>query len=100
LRLLAFTVLPNCLPPLIVQATLGFSSALLDVAALGFLGLGVPAPVAEWGTMLAAARDYFHLAPWIVVAPGLAIVVNVLAINLVGDGLRDRLDPRLRGREG
>ena len=98
-RLMWNTVLPNCLPPLIVNATLGFSSAILDVAALGFLGLGVQAPTPEWGTMLSSARDYFHLAPWIVVAPGLAILVTVLAINLVGDALRDALDPRLQGQE-
>jgi len=98
-RLMWRTVLPNCLPPVIVNATLGFSSAILDVAALGFLGLGVQAPTPEWGTMLSSARDYFHLAPWIVIAPGLAILVSVLAINLVGDALRDVLDPKLRGAE-
>jgi dipeptide transport system permease protein len=95
-RLMFDTVLPNCMPPLIVNATLGFSSAILEVAALGFLGLGVQAPTPEWGTMLSSARDYIHVAPWVVTIPGLAILISVLAINLMGDGLRDALDPRLK----
>jgi dipeptide transport system permease protein len=82
--------------PLIVNATLGFSSAILETAALGFLGLGVQQPTPEWGTMLSAARDYIQRAPWVVTLPGLAILVSVLAINLMGDGLRDALDPRLK----
>jgi dipeptide transport system permease protein len=89
-------VLPNCTAPLIVQATLGFSSAILDAAALGFLGLGVQPPSAEWGAMLASARDYIDSAWWIVTMPGLAILISVLAINLLGDGLRDALDPKLK----
>lgn len=96
LRLMAVTVLPNCLAPLTVNATLAFSAAVLETAALGFLGLGVPAPLPEWGTMLASARDTMARAPWVVTMPGLAILVSVLAINLVGDGLRDALDPKLR----
>jgi dipeptide transport system permease protein len=96
-RLMFVAVLPNCLAPLIVNATLAFSSAVLETAALGFLGLGVPAPAPEWGTMLASARDYIARAPWVVTMPGLAILVCVLAINLVGDGLRDALDPKLKG---
>ena len=96
MRLMFVTVLPNCLAPLIVNATLSFSSAVLETAALGFLGLGVPAPLPEWGTMLASARDYIARAPWVVTMPGLAILVSVLAINLVGDGLRDALDPKLK----
>ncbi len=96
LRLMFVTVLPNCLAPLIVNATLCFSSAVLETAALGFLGLGVPAPLPEWGTMLASARDYIARAPWVVTMPGLAILISVLAINLVGDGLRDALDPKLK----
>ncbi len=96
LRLMFVTVLPNCLAPLIVNATLAFSSAVLETAALGFLGLGVPAPLPEWGTMLASARDYIARAPWVVTMPGLAILVSVLSINLVGDGLRDALDPKLK----
>ncbi|HWX11323.1 MAG TPA: ABC transporter permease subunit [Trinickia sp.] len=96
LRLMFSQVLPNCAAPLIVQATLGFSSAILDAAALGFLGLGVQPPTAEWGAMLASARDYIDNAWWIVTFPGLAIVISVLAINLLGDGLRDALDPKLK----
>jgi dipeptide transport system permease protein len=95
-RLMFAQVLPNCAAPLIVQATLGFSSAILDAAALGFLGLGVQPPTAEWGAMLASARDYIDNAWWIVTFPGLAIVISVLAINLFGDGLRDALDPKLK----
>lgn len=95
-RLMFMTVLPNCMAPLIVNATLGFSSAILETAGLGFLGLGVQQPTPEWGTMLSAARDYIQRAPWVVTLPGLAILVSVLAINLMGDGLRDALDPRLK----
>jgi dipeptide transport system permease protein len=96
LRLMFDTVLPNCLAPLIVNATLSFSSAILETAALGFLGLGVQPPLPEWGSMLSAARDYIERAPWVVTLPGLTILVTVLAINLMGDGLRDALDPKLR----
>jgi len=95
-RLMFDTVLPNCLAPLIVNATLSFSSAILETAALGFLGLGVQAPQPEWGSMLSAARDYIERAPWVVTMPGLTILITVLAINLMGDGLRDALDPKLR----
>ncbi len=96
LRLMFDTVLPNCLAPVIVSATLSFSSAILETAALGFLGLGVQAPQPEWGSMLSAARDYIERAPWTVTLPGLSILVTVLAVNLMGDGLRDALDPKLR----
>lgn len=96
LRLMFVSVLPNCMAPLIVQATLSFSSAILDAAALGFLGLGVQPPTPEWGTMLASARDYIERAWWVVSLPGLAILFSVLAINLMGDGLRDALDPKLK----
>jgi dipeptide transport system permease protein len=96
LRLMFHTVLPNCLGPLIINATLGFSSAILETAALGFLGLGVQPPLPEWGSMLSAARDYIERAPWVVTMPGLSILGTVLAINLMGDGLRDALDPKLR----
>ena len=96
LRLMFDTVLPNCLAPLIVNATLGFSSAILETAALGFLGLGVQPPLPEWGSMLSAARDYIERAPWVVTLPGLTILTTVLSINLMGDGLRDALDPKLR----
>lgn len=96
LRLMFVAVLPNCMAPIIVQATLGFSSAILDIAALGFLGLGVQPPDPEWGTMLATARDYIARAWWVVTFPGLTILLTVLAINLMGDGLRDALDPKLK----
>ena len=89
-------MLPNCLAPLIVQSTLGISSAVLDAAALGFLGLGAQPPTPEWGTMLADARQYIDSAYWVVTFPGLAILVTVLAFNLLGDGLRDALDPKLK----
>ena len=96
LRLMFVSVLPNCLAPLIVQATLSFSSAILDAAALGFLGMGAQPPTPEWGTMLAEAREFILRAWWVVTFPGLAILITVLAINLMGDGLRDALDPKLR----
>ncbi len=96
LRLMFKTILPNCLAPLIVQATLSFSSAVLDSAALGFLGMGAQPPTPEWGTMLAEAREFILRAWWVVTLPGLAILVSVLAINLMGDGLRDALDPKLK----
>ncbi|MDR7297194.1 dipeptide transport system permease protein [Pelomonas aquatica] len=95
-RLMFITVLPNCMAPLIVNATLSFSSAILETAGLGFLGLGVQAPTPEWGTMLSSARDYITRASWVVTLPGLTILVTVLAINLMGDGLRDALDPKLK----
>jgi dipeptide transport system permease protein len=96
LRLALSTVLPNCLAPLIVQATLSFSTAILDAAALGFLGYGAQAPTPEWGTMLADARTLIRSMPWVVTLPGLAILITVLAFNLLGDGLRDALDPKLK----
>jgi dipeptide transport system permease protein len=95
-RLMLITVLPNCSAPLIVQATLSFSSAILDAAALGFLGLGAQPPTPEWGTLLAEAREFVLRAWWVVTFPGLAILVTVLAFNLMGDGLRDALDPKLK----
>jgi dipeptide transport system permease protein len=96
LRLMFLTILPNCLAPLIVQATLAFSAAILDAAALGFLGMGAQPPTPEWGTMLAESREFIQRAWWVVTFPGLAILVTVLAINLMGDGLRDALDPKLK----
>jgi dipeptide transport system permease protein len=93
-RLMFVTVLPNCLGPLIVTATLDFSGAILTAAGLGFLGLGAQPPAPEWGTMLATARDFIGRAHWVVLAPGLAILLAVLCVNLVGDALRDALDPR------
>ena len=96
LRLMLKEVLPNCMAPLIVQATLGISTAILDAAALGYLGLGAQPPLPEWGTMLADAREFVLRAWWVVTFPGLMILLAVLAFNLVGDGLRDALDPKLR----
>ena len=96
LRLMFLTILPNCLAPLIVQATLAFSAAILDAAALGFLGMGAQPPTPEWGSMLADSREFIQRAWWVVTLPGLAILVTVLAINLMGDGLRDALDPKLK----
>jgi peptide/nickel transport system permease protein len=94
-RLIWHRVLPNSLTPLVVQATLGVATAVLEIAALSFLGLGVQPPTAEWGSMLAAERNQVFTAPHLVFFPGLAIMWNVLAFNLLGDGLRDALDPRL-----
>jgi dipeptide transport system permease protein len=96
LYLMTKTILPNCLGPVIVQATLSFSNAILDAAALGFLGMGAQPPTPEWGTMLAEAREFILRAWWVVTFPGLAILITVLAINLMGDGLRDALDPKLK----
>jgi dipeptide transport system permease protein len=95
-RLMFLTVLPNCMAPLIVQGTLSFSNAILDAAALGFLGLGAQPPTPEWGTMLADAREFVLRAWWVVTFPGLAILITVLAFNLMGDGLRDALDPKMK----
>ena len=96
LRLMLSEILPNCTAPLIVQASLGVSTAILDAAALGFLGLGAQPPSPEWGTMLADAREFVLRAWWVVTLPGLMILITVLAFNLVGDGLRDALDPKLK----
>ena len=96
LRLMFNEVLPNCTAPLIVQASLGISTAILDAAALGFLGLGAQPPSPEWGTMLADAREFVMRAWWVVTFPGLAILITVLAFNLLGDGLRDAFDPKLK----
>ena len=88
-------VLPNCVAPLIVQATLGFSDGILNMAALGFLGLGAQPPTPEWGVMLADSKAYLESAAWLVTWPGLCILSVVLAFNLLGDGLRDAFDPKL-----
>jgi ABC-type dipeptide/oligopeptide/nickel transport system permease subunit len=94
LRILFSSVLPNCLTPLIVQSTLGLATAILDAAGLSFLGLGAQPPLPEWGAMLTGGRELVLRAPWVLTFPGLAIFLTVLAFNLVGDGLRDALDPR------
>lgn len=96
IRIMVISVLPNCMAPLIVQGTLSFSTAILDTAALGFLGMGAQPPIPEWGTLIAENRDLMLSAPWTVTFPGLAILLAVLAINLMGDGLRDALDPKLK----
>lgn len=94
-RILFRTVLPHCTAPLIVQSSLGLATAILDAAGLSFLGLGAQPPAPEWGAMLGQGRQYVVMAPWILAAPGAAILLVVLGFNLLGDGLRDALDPRL-----
>lgn len=89
-------ILPNCLAPIIVQASLGFSDGILNVAALGFLGLGAQPPTPEWGVMLSDSRAYIESSWWLVTLPGLCILIVVLCFNLLGDGLRDALDPKLK----
>jgi peptide/nickel transport system permease protein len=95
-RIIFRHVLPNALSVIIVRATLGISSAVLDTAALGFLGMGVQPPQAEWGDMLGRARGFIFQAPYTLLFPGMAITATVLAFNLLGDGLRDALDPKAR----
>ena len=96
LRIIFLAILPNCLGPLIVQTTLSFASAILDAAALSFLGLGAQPPTPEWGAMIARSRSLILRASWVMTFPGIAILLAVLGFNLFGDGLRDALDPRLR----
>jgi peptide/nickel transport system permease protein/dipeptide transport system permease protein len=96
LRIIFIAILPNCFGPLIVQTTLGFASAILDMAALSFLGLGAQPPTPDWGAMIAKSRALILRASWVMTFPGLAILFAVLGFNLLGDGLRDALDPRLR----
>jgi peptide/nickel transport system permease protein len=95
-RIIARHVLPNCIGPIIVQVTLYVANAILTIAALSFIGLGIQPPTPEWGNMLASGRTYMRDFPHIVMAPGLAIFFTILALNLLGDGLRDTLDPRLK----
>lgn len=97
-RLVRVHVMPNILQSLIVMGTLGFSSAILSAAGLSFLGLGVQPPSPEWGAILASGRNYITRAPWILLFPGFAICLTVLSFNLIGDGLRDLVDPRRRGK--
>lgn len=94
--IIVHNVLPNCLAPIIVQATLGVASAILSAASLSFLGLGLQPPSPEWGAMLSEGRSYIYIAPWLTICPGLSIVLIVLSLNLFGDGLRDALDPKLK----
>jgi ABC-type dipeptide/oligopeptide/nickel transport system permease subunit len=88
-------IFPNAVTPLIVAGTLGVAGAILEVAALSFLGLGAQPPLAEWGSMIALDRNQLFNAPWLILAPGMALTISVLGFNLFGDGLRDALDPRL-----
>lgn len=97
-RIMLVHVLPQCISPILVQSSLQIASAILSAAGLGFLGLGAPADVPEWGTMLANGRQYVFSAPHLTMFPGLAIMLVVMGFNLLGDGLRDALDPRMRGR--
>jgi ABC-type dipeptide/oligopeptide/nickel transport system permease subunit len=99
-RVLTRTVLPNAASPLIVQGTLGIATAILDAAALGFLGLGAQPPSPEWGAMIADSYSYLLTAFWAALAPGVAIAAVVLGFNLAGDGLHDALDPRLSETAG
>jgi peptide/nickel transport system permease protein len=95
-RIIFRHILPNTIAPIIVQGSLGIATAILEAAALGFLGLGAQRPTPEWGLILADSRGYFSTAPWMVLFPGLAIMLTVLGFNLLGDGLRDVLDPKMR----
>lgn len=92
-RIILSHILPNCMTPIIVQATLGIGGAILEMAGLSFLGLGAQPPTPEWGAMLNNAREFIRSAPWVITFPGVAIILVVLAFNLLGDGLRDLLDP-------
>lgn len=99
-RILSRHILPNCLPPVIVQGTFIFAQSVLAEAALSFLGVGLPPYIPSWGTVITTGRMFMQTAPWITIFPGIAILVTVLGLNLLGDGLRDLADPRLRGRLG
>ena len=96
LRLILKVVLPNCTTPIIVQATMGFASAVLEAAGLSFLGLGAQPPTPEWGAMLADSLQFITTASWMIIYPGIAIFLTVMGFNLVGDGLMDVLDPKLK----
>ncbi|QUG42802.1 ABC transporter permease [Psychrobacillus sp. INOP01] len=96
IRILFSHILPNSMAPVIVAGTLAIASAIIEAAALGFLGLGAQAPAPEWGKMLADARMYLRNAPWTMIFPGLAIMLTVVGFNLMGDGLRDALDPKMK----
>ena len=98
-QIILFHVLPNCLSPIIVQTTLRVASAIISASSLSFLGLGVPAPMPEWGGLLSAGRKFIRTHSYLTLFPGLAIMITVLALNLLGDGLRDALDPKLKGKK-
>jgi peptide/nickel transport system permease protein len=95
MRILFRHILPNSLTPLIVQGTLGIGTAIIEAAALGFLGMGAQPPDPEWGKMLSDSRQFLQKAPWTLIFPGLSIMFTVLGFNLLGDGLRDTLDPKM-----
>ncbi len=96
LRILTRHILPNAMGPIIVQATLNLAITILAIAGLSYIGLGVEAPAPEWGTMLSDGREYMRNYPYLVIFPGLAIMISAMALNLIGDGLRDALDPKLK----
>lgn len=98
-RIVSFELLPNSVAPILVQLTMGFGDGILNVAALGFLGLGARPPMAEWGTMLSDARGFMETEPWLVTAPGICILLVILSFNLLGDSIRDRLDPKVRSKD-
>ena len=98
-RILLYHILPNCVAPILVQTTLAIATAILIEAGLSYLGLGIQSPTATWGNMLQHAQSYPAQDPWYVITPGVSIFLVVLALNTVGDALRDTLDPRLRGVE-
>jgi peptide/nickel transport system permease protein/dipeptide transport system permease protein len=95
-RLIFSAILPNCIAPIIVQSTLAYAGAIISAASLSFLGLGSQPPTPEWGYMVASGKEYISTAPWVITFPGLAILLAVLGFNLLGDGLRDVLDPRMK----
>ncbi len=97
-RLIFIVILPNCATPIIVQATMGFASAVLEAAGLSFLGLGAQAPTPEWGAMLSDSLQFITTASWMIVYPGMAIFLTVMGFNLVGDGLMDVLDPKMKDK--
>ncbi|CAN5550269.1 hypothetical protein BH09CHL1_BH09CHL1_16710 [soil metagenome] len=94
-RIMFRHLLPNCIAPIIVYSTLGVAGALLTTAGLGFLGIGVQPPNSEWGAMLSVGRSYLRETPLLMIVPGVAILLTVMSLNLIGDALRDALDPRL-----
>ena len=99
-RIIGKHILPNCMAPLIVQLTFVFAYAVLSEAVLSFLGLGAPPTTPSWGILIAEGRSYLREAAWLTIVPGVAIAITVFGLNLLGDGLRDVLDPRLRVEQG
>lgn len=99
-KIVTFHVIPNAISPIIVQATMGVASSILSAAGLGFIGLGLEASIAEWGTMLNAGRPYIMRFPHLTLYPGLAIMLTILSFNLLGDGIRDAIDPKMMSKEG